>query len=411
MEITIRSEEVAQLTGAAEAILRIIGYAQGRADSYAARREECRLITFPSIEKSPAESGTNYLPKGIEHDSETDCRPETPFYSPQEVKRLPKLKDGKYRKTKDGLHQIRYRREGYDKQFTSKDLKTVKEEFREWVKSINGEKKAIAPKKRQDFGSFAVRYFETVKRANVSLETFESQFACLKRHILPRFGDALMRDITPLKCQELLNGLLTDGKGRTAESLKFILGEVFRAAIGERLISDNPMKYVKLPKYQKKHGSALTSEDLREFFKECKKSYYRKQFMLYLYTGIRRNEIHSAVFDENFVTVACGKCRKGERQQYRKIPIAPELRAFLPISEKELAADNKVLTRAFKRMLPNHHLHDLRHTFTTYALQSGIPKALVDVWTGHVNRSDMTTTVYTHFSEEYQLREIAKLTF
>ena len=173
MEITLGNEEVAQLTGAAETILRIIGYAQGRADSYAARRDEFKLLTFPSIKESPAESGTNFLPN--EFDSETDTRPEAPFYSPQEVKRLPKLKDGKFRITKDGLHQVRYRREGYNKQFTGKDLKTVKEAFREWGKSINDERKTATLKKTQNFFEFAERYFENRKRTNVDDGTYKGQ--------------------------------------------------------------------------------------------------------------------------------------------------------------------------------------------------------------------------------------------
>ncbi len=77
------------------------------------------------------------------NDSETDTRSKAAFFTPKEVKEMPKLKDGKHRITKDGLHQIRYRREGYDKQFTAKDLKTVKEMFREWIKSLDTGKKRL----------------------------------------------------------------------------------------------------------------------------------------------------------------------------------------------------------------------------------------------------------------------------
>ena len=109
--------------------------------------------------------------------------------------------------------------------------------------------------------------------------------------------------------------------------------------------------------------------------------------------------------------VACGKRRKGQRQQYRKIPIAPALRPFLPLSERDLAVKNDVLTGNFKKLCPDHHLYDLRHTFTTRCQECGIAKQLVDLWTGHSDNRDMTASVYTHFSEEYQLREIEKLEF
>ena len=345
------------------------------------------------------------------NDSETDTRSKAAFFTPKEVKEMPKLKDGKHRITKDGLHQIRYRREGYDKQFTAKDLKTVKEMFREWIKSLDTGKKAIAPKRSQNFEDFSARYFENVKRINVSESTYTSQLNCLKRHVFPALGKTPVKNITPLLCQALLNEILDKGKGRTAEQIKTLLSELFRNAVGERLIPSNPMQYVKIPKHLKTHGRALSPQEIEKFIADCEKSYYRKQFMLFLYTGIRRNELHSATFDDNFVTVACGKCRKGERQQYRKIPIAPNLRKYLPLGEKELASCNKVLSREFKKLCQDHHLHDLRHTFTTRAQESGIAKSVVDVWTGHVNRSDMTSAVYTSFSDAFLLEEIKKLDY
>lgn len=324
---------------------------------------------------------------------------------------MPKLKDGRYRITPDGYHQIRYRKDGYDKQFTSKNLQTVIDEFRNWVQSIKDEKKAQLPKKVGTFGDFARRYFVEVKRANVSEYTYDLLFRCLNRHILPTFENLTLKHITPMKCQALLNDLLEKGKGRTAESVKIILGEVFRAAVGEKLISESPMLFVKIPKHQRENGVALSLAEIANFIEACKNSPYCKQFMLILYTGIRRNELHSAQIEGDFIKVASGKCRKGQKQQFRKVPIALNLRQYLPLTEKELAVQNDVLTGNFKKLCPTHHLYDLRHTFTTRAQESGISKTLVDVWTGHKDNRDMTASVYTHFSEEYQLREILKLDY
>ena len=69
------------------------------------------------------------------------------LYSLEEIKKMPKLKDGHHRITKDGLHQIRYRKDGYNKQFTSKSLKVVKAQFKEWVQSVNEERTLEIPKK------------------------------------------------------------------------------------------------------------------------------------------------------------------------------------------------------------------------------------------------------------------------
>ena len=132
---------------------------------------------------------------------------------------------------------------------------------------------------------------------------------------------------------------------------------------------------------------------------------------MYLYTGIRRGELHSLQIEGDFISVICGKCRKGHKKRRRKIPIAPELRAVLPLSEEDLAVENDVLTGNFKKLCPAHHLNDLRHTFISRCQECGIAKTLVDVWTDHTDKKDMTAGVYTHFSQEYQLREMEKLKF
>lgn len=420
MGFYIENEEAAQLIGAAEFIIRIIGKAQGREDSYAARRERWGKSddwspfprTLAGIKGQRALSGEEVKNTEEGKNSKAKTTGEAPFYfSDEEIKRMPKLKDGHFRKTKEGLYQIRYRREGYDKQFTSKDPQTVRSLFREWVKSVNDEKKPLLPKKAQLFVDFAERYFANVKRVNVEESTYQTQHRCLELHILPALGDMALRRITPIKCQEVLNALLSEGKSRTAETVKFILGEVFRAAMGEKLISSNPMNYVKIPRHVRENGKALSHETVHGFMEACKNSPYQKQFMVLLYTGIRRNEIHGLRIEGDFISVICGKCRKGQKKRRRKIPIAPALRPFLPLSEEETAVKNDVLTGNFKKLCPAHHLNDLRHTFITRALECGNSKTLVDIWTDHTDKKDMTEGVYTHFSAEYQLKEIEKLVY
>ncbi len=420
MEIYFTGEEAAQLVGAAEFILRTVGNAQGRAEAYKARRdtwgETNETSPFPrtlaGIVRIRAQEGGEV--KNTEEGKQSEAGPtgEASFlFSDEEMKRMPKLKDGHLRKTKEGLYQIRYRREGYDKQFTSKSLQTVKELFREWVQSVSDGKKTLLPKKSQNFLDFSERYFANVKRVNVEEGTYQTQHRCAELHIYPALGGLPIRRITPIKCQEVLNAILAEGKGRTAETAKFILGEVFRAAMGEKLIASNPMEYVKIPRHIRENGKALSRDSVLAFIEACVRSPYQKQYMIYLYTGIRRNELHSLRIEGDFISVVCGKCRKGQKKRRRKIPIAPALRPFLPLSDDELAVENDVLTGNFKKLCPQHNLNDLRHTFVSKAQECGIPKELVDLWTDHVDKKDMTAGVYTHFSEEFQIEEMKKLFF
>ena len=61
--------------------------------------------------------------------------------------------------------------------------------------------------------------------------------------------------------------------------------------------------------------------------------------------------------------------------------------------------------------MPGRHLHELRHTFITRCQECGISRELTSVWAGHKADNSMTSTVYTHFSEKFQLSEAQKLDY
>ena len=64
----------------------------------------------------------------------------------------------------------------------------------------------------------------------------------------------------------------------------------------------------------------------------------------------------------------------------------------------------------FSQLCPNHTLKDLRHTFTTRARECGVDNELVAVWTGH-SLGNITSSVYTHFSIEFQKEQAQKLLY
>ena len=139
---------------------------------------------------------------GEKLNSELKTRAEASFYSEEEIKRMPRLKDGRFRITRDGLHQVRYRRDGYDIQITAKKKQEVVDRFREWVRSVNDSKKEALPKKRQSFQDFAEWYFNAVKRVNVEKATYDTQHRCAELHIYPTFGGLPLRQITAARSEE-----------------------------------------------------------------------------------------------------------------------------------------------------------------------------------------------------------------
>ena len=361
----------------------------------ASKSEPFRELLFPGCEKAV---------------SNEEALEEASNYSQEEIAKMPRLKDGHFRITPDGLYQVRYRRDGFNIQFTSKDPKIIRKKFLDWCRSVNEATRANN-KRMGTFRQIAEEFFTTVKKANVSASVYHDLWRSMELHVLPQIGAMQLRKIAPSDCQGVLNALLEKGKGRTSETVEDLLNQTFNYAIGEKLLAQSPMRYVKIPAHEREQGTSLSPEETREFLDKIEGSAYRKFFLIFLYTGIRRNELHDAKIEDGFLSVLCGKQRTGRREKRRSIPISPAIADLFPLTEEEDRVKNDVLSKNFKKIYPNHSLKDLRHTFTTACLQSGIPKELVDVWTAHVNKKDMTTSVYTHFSKEFQREQILKLHF
>ena len=83
----------------------------------------------------------------------------------------------------------------------------------------------------------------------------------------------------------------------------------------------------------------------------------------------------------------------------------------------ELAKTNKAHTfsTVFKRLLPNHHLHELRYTFITRAKECGINPELVMLWDGHEFDKDVKSSKvdrgYTQYSDEVYFGDIEKVNY
>ena len=107
------------------------------------------------------------------------------------------------------------------------------------------------------------------------------------------------------------------------------------------------------------------------------------------------------------------KERMGKNVVKRKIPFTPMMKKVLPYIDFERAkrVNLNTLQTTMKRIFPGHHLHELRHTFISRCKESGVTGELVSIWAGHSLSGTITTTVYTHYSEEFQMREAEKVDY
>ena len=261
------------------------------------------------------------------------------------------------------------------------------------------------------------KWLESAKKPFVKDNTYVEYIRTMNAYIAPAFKEHFIETIQASDLQDFLTEISNSGRNRTAKKIYQLLSPLFEYAVADGVITLNPMAKVKLARYEQEHGVPLTKEEEYALLQEFKRNptIYNQAYAFIMYTGLRRSELSSVVIDGEWITLTTAKQRKGVKEKSRSIPISPMLKCVLPFIdiEKIKTASIGVLTNRFKDICPNHHLHDLRHTFITRAQECGIRREIVSLWAGHKADSSITTNVYTHFQErsEMQIIEMKKYNY
>lgn len=319
-----------------------------------------------------------------------------------------------WRNRSGGLVEIRCQIKGKKISASGKTRHAASEKFIKKLNILEKDKESIVP---VTFYEYATRWLETVKRPNVKETTFADYVVSFERHLFPAFGKKLLSEIRQFDVQEHLNGLIAQGKSRAAHKQRQLLKSLFEYAEGDELVVRSPMRLIKLPVHETENGDALSKAEEMTFVERCLSSGTRsgRAFVFLLYTGLRRSELATVRIEDGFVIVTSAKQRIGRREKTRAIPISPRLRRLLPEIERDVETFKDLypnrLGRTFKEWMPEHHLHELRHTFITRCQECGISRELTSLWAGHKADNTMTSNVYTHFSREYQQAEMLKFDY
>ena len=321
-----------------------------------------------------------------------------------------------YRLRKDGVYEARFHRQGIDIEVSSKDLTKLKQKFIEKLNNYAGSpKRKKRNQNEKTFGEYAEEWLN-IKRVTTKQSTYNEYIRLLNRNILPTLGEMGATEIDRSTLQNFLLTYVDKGTLRTAHKLFLILRCIFDMVADDYNIS-SPMKKVVVPNYQSKSGTAFTYEEEKKLVNHCLAHLNRDTahaFLVLLYAGLRRSELASLnVIDGVWLECETSKERMGKNVVRRKIPITPMMKKMLPYIDFEKAkhVNLSTLQTTMKRLFPNHHSHELRHTFISRSKESGVLSEVVSIWAGHSLSGTITTTVYTHYSEEFQLREAEKVDY
>ena len=277
-----------------------------------------------------------------------------------------------------GMYHARYRRDGYDIEVASADFNVMKNKFLAALMEQTQHKPSKKPLMKDYLAQWLAEKKPTLKEG-----TYKSYDALIKGEILPAFGDKHIDQITRKDVQDYLFRVVEQGKNRTAQKAKQLLGAVFSLAV-EDYDFKNPMTKIKLPHYEVKKGMPLSKEEEKQLIDFCKQNTRLQgihSLLVLLYTGMRVGELPSMQIE----TV----------NGYTYI--------------------NKTLSDTLKRVFPDRHVHELRYTFISRCKECGCNLELVMLWDGHEFDKDVRTSKvdrgYTRYSDEIYFGDIEKVNY
>ena len=269
----------------------------------------------------------------------------------------------------------------------------------------------------------------------------------VRHHIKPALGSKRLRSITQRDVQKFYNAMgkktykASDGSERcladaTVRGVHMLLHEIMEAAVRSRLIVQNPTDGTVIPKLNRLPMKILNEEQLDRFMEAIRaEPLWYDFFYTEITTGLRRGEICGLKWcdlDEESGTlkicrsihsvpggaleVGNPKTEKGTRtillppstlhvlKERRKTALTEWIFPSLLELEKPTAP-----SAAYHRLkvilkdagLPDIRFHDLRHTFATHAMRSGVDAKTLSGILGHTNAS-FTLDTYTHVTTDMQ---------
>ena len=278
--------------------------------------------------------------------------------------------------------------------------------------------------------------------------TVEGHRSTIRNHIKPALGNKQIRSISRNDVQKFYNALRRKKVKNSSKSeaktlsdsmvrgIHMLLHEIMDSAVKARLILKNPTSGTTIPKCNYPPKRILNDEQLNRFMEAIREEpIWYDFFYTEITTGLRQGEICGLKWSDldletgrlkvqrTIRTAPGGALEIGKTKTEtgtRSILLPPSTLHLLKERRKNamtewifpsLIAPEKPTSpsTAYQRLkvilkgagLPDIRFHDLRHTFATHALTSGVDAKTLSGILGHTNAS-FTLDTYTHVTTDMQ---------
>ena len=366
--------------------------------------------------------------------------------------------EGSVRQRKDGRWEgrvvIGYDEKGLPrtKNVLAKTKRECQEKLKQLRETVTGSKtEKVRPE--MPFGEWLDFWYQNYVKPQIRPTTQANYEAKIYQHIIPELGKIPLNQLAQKDLQQFYARMKTGGRLiRTEQFGKGLSDSMVRGlhaacrsalekAVQEGLIRTNPAVGCKLPPKRGREMQVLGREELQRFLIQAQAEGYFELFLLDLCTGLRRGELLALQWDDlDFKTgtltvnkqvyevkgrlqVSVPKTRASIRRlvlppgvvevlrQYRE---TVDSRWMFPSPVKE---DVPLTPGAVRRRLQiileragckRIRFHDLRHTFATLSLESGMDVKTLSAMLGHVSAAT-TLDIYTHVTGDMQTEAAAKI--
>ena len=358
--------------------------------------------------------------------------------------------DGLVRKRADGRWEGRIvvgHKEDGSPIFRSVFAKTQKEVMRKLHSQIEAYRDVeLTEASNMTLGEWLDKWLSDYMALTVRESTMDNYKAMSQHYIKPYLGDEKIGSVTTADIQKLYNWLRENGrvnehyeKGNALSDsmirrIHMMLHQAMDAAVREHLIVKNPTQGTVIPKTNYAPKQILTEEQLERFLDVVKQDpVWSDFFYTELTTGLRLGEICALKwqdFEEKTGRLHVrrsahrrkgGGVRVGETKTEtgtRTILLPPSTVEILKARKRKSYSDwifhnptvpevpmdpsaayHRLKTLLHYAELPSIRFHDLRHTFATHALTSGVDAKTLSTILGHTNAS-FTLDTYSHMTTD-----------